>query len=322
MAPRRKTRNSSYMRRSLFGVHALRSAIENAMSRSATKTVTQMDERLEGDSGHQTRVNRKVIKKRDGFREKAVRDAFCNCDLYAAADRIWADPGKQKVDELGAQVLDLQMITNYVTSGNNITRRFWMESTSHDIFITNTTATPIEVQFYWYGYREQSTSTATQIYAAGILEKYGNSAAQDNPQVALQESKLLMTNTRCYYAKTTHMSPGQVSKFHLHRDINRYYDTSTVDDVIDRNKFPGFTEGFMVRIHGTPVVNTAKTVVSLGSAAIAFTRNTKFRFRYPNGQAQELASNQVRQALSTAMVGELMMEEDTGVVQQNTFIKS
>lgn len=244
--------------------------------------------------------SKKVYRKKKKFMDKAVEVSYCNSECSSTSGRIYANAGLQDISVIG-DYLGYTTLNALAPYAVNLRKRVYIESYTHDLYITSGATTAETVTFYWLECSDNSdVSTVTQI-RAGIAEKWGTSPFANPYQMvgaSVADSKQVKEHQNVLYCTTMRLLPGQTHHFHLHRDINRWYESDQTDN--DGNfLIKGFTHSFAIRIVGVPVANDNGTVVTMSPSEILWVDNYKYRWRFPQGYAQ-VATNTPTNVLSTA----------------------
>jgi len=268
-----------------------------------------------GDAGHSIHFNKFSKKKKDSFRAKSIRDAVQNIALSNDTNFAFCNIGNQDISQL-AIALDRGFFqtTSFFGIGGipgSRQRRLWLDNLSQDLVLVNVVSTPIEVCLYWCMFTDSTSSNLQGLARQGLADKFSAPSVYQvygtNPQMSIPLKKY----TKVLYSKHFGMSPGQVEKFSMYREIERFLDSSGWEST--DASLAGITTGFLIHLKGIPIKGTdAGQTPSMGFSKVQWACTSKLRYRWVAG-ALDPATNTTTN-FSNVPGGGQFMNQDTGDV--------
>lgn len=279
-----------------------------------------------GDQGHAVKIARVVISKPNHFMSHAVKQAPPNTIQNFASGQIQSSIGRQSVNlpTSGMDKPDLDTITLSLSSGLSTPmtydaaqeKRVWIESFQQQWELCSGTSVPIEVEIYICTPKQNTVKDPLVAMQDGIRAKFfldTTSQEINIPFMTPNDSSDFRILHKVLAKKHIMLSPGQVYKLHIHRDIKRFYDDR--EQTGGNTFFKHLTQQVIFIVRGTVVMCDGGTDrPTYSPATLGWAVSQRFKFRFPS---YPVISKSNYQLGAPPIVGTgVFMEEDTGVEQQ------
>lgn len=266
-----------------------------------------------GNEGHTiTKSYSKTPRKKLSKAEIALRDALPQVFRRTANTPITSAIGQQTFNGVGDIFWTFSDLDAFASSSAINTKRFWVDTASCRVLLTNFTTAPVQIRIYQVSTKDDCSETPDTRVSTGLDMKYGVANTSKTPFMSPYES---LNFTKAYKIDTSTdvtLSPGECHNYNAHWNIQKYYVSSqqATDPGIYKK---GFTKHIMIRLMGTPVSNG--TTTTLGAAKVGIMTFTCLKYKVPQGSTQnQLIATQFN-VPPTAISVQNTVNEDTGAAQ-------
>lgn len=260
------------------------------------------------DRGHGLCSVKWSMPKKRTFLTKAVKDAPPNLYQSATQAAVTTTEGRQVYATLSYD-FDKVMFDRFAASAINAEKKVWFDSIQHIFCFANTTNVPVTFDVYYNICKKNTSNEPVSAIADGAYLKFNGTADMFlHPYMEPTLSNVFTYNFYIRKHTTFHLSPGQVGKINIYRQMNLMYDTAMVreGDIYMRN-----VTGFItVKLLGTPVTNG--TDITFPVSKVITTKATRVKYRYPIGQGDDTMIGQQDGDWATDKTNLGYMNEDTG----------
>lgn len=199
--------------------------------------------------------------------------------------------------------------------------KFYIKSVSYEMMVKNQTNTQVVLYVYDMAPKHKEDLTILQSIEAG---DNAMSTGDGDPLTNQNISSKPMTFPAVYknwYQKSVKklvLQAGEVRIIKINRPVNKYFNSTHLQSAANIYRaFPGITTTTLLRLHGTPVNDSAaEGNVSTSSGRVDFTSYQKIVYKFiENSQSKSEITNKFRQ---TFIGNEDVMEEATDSKDQVT----
>nr|QXP07683.1 MAG: putative capsid protein [Arizlama virus] len=267
--------------------------------------------------GQGTTFSKYKERRRKSFKRAVMRLAPLQSQLYTRGHRVtnnYSEQGTVTIKML--DYFDMLSIVNNIPSYSDATK-FFMESGSHELFISNQALTNCYIRLYHFVYRRDTVKNPAALLTSGLQDIYTGTAPTVNTYgITPTQSPAFNAFIKIKRVYFIELGAGRT---HLHR-ANYQFNKEWNNEILaegssssDDMSYGGWTKGIFLLMHGEPVNDiTTKTKVVPSSGAIDIVQRERINYRYADPTVPMI---EYSSALDLSGITENVMDPATGAVE-------